>query len=111
MGRAAAWLKNAVEGTDVFPRDARFDEAETDGHVRVSWTIEDPRGERRRNAPIAVLIDAALVERWDKASEHEQERIFDRAVEILDARLAIYDPNGRVDVPATFQVDLDEGSF
>ncbi|MNU10135.1 hypothetical protein D3C72_2571130 [compost metagenome] len=57
------------------------------------------------------MIDASLIERWDNASEHEQERIFDRAVEILDARLATYDPNGRVDVPAAFQVDLDEGSF
>lgn len=106
MGRAAAWLENALEGTDVFPRDARFDESGTDGHVRVSCAIEDPRGERKRNALVVVLIDA-LVERWDKASEREQERIFDRAVELLDARLATYDPNGRVDVPAA----IHEGSF
>ncbi|GAB3085564.1 hypothetical protein [Cupriavidus yeoncheonensis] len=110
MGRAAEWLENALEGTDVFPRGAKFDESGAEGHVRVSWTIEE-RGERRRNAPIVVLIDAALVERWENASEHEQERIFNRAVEILDARLATYDPNGRVDVPDAFLIDLDEGSF
>lgn len=111
MGRAAEWLADAVDGTDVFPRDAEFDEPRNDGHVRVIWRIQTPRQEQRRNAPLVFLIDTALIERWDSASEREQNRIFDRAVEIIDARLAQYDQNGRVDVPAAFQVHLDEGSF
>ncbi|WP_123957900.1 hypothetical protein [Cupriavidus necator] len=110
MGRAAEWLEGAVEGTDVFPNDAEFDESGGDRHVRVTWTVRDSR-EQRRNAPLVIVIDPALIDRWDGASAREQNRIFDRAVEILDANLVNYDPNGRGDVPAAFQIYLEEGGF
>ena len=77
MGRAAEWLEGAVEGTDVFPNDAEFESGD-DRHVRVTWPVRDSR-EQRRNAPLVVVIDPGLIDRWDGASAREQNRIFDRA--------------------------------
>ena len=109
MSRAADWTESIL--IDDFPDDAQFIESGNANHVIVTWQIDDENGQKRRNAPFVIIVDQAIVDRWDASNECWQADIEKRVREIIAERRAAYDERGPVAVPQAFAVHLEEGAL
>lgn len=108
MTREADWLES--EAHDAFPDDAEFTAGNQSGHVIVRWTVA-VGGNPRRNAPLVVVLESAVIDRWGASNEGEQDRISRRVREIIRSRLRDYDATGPLDVPLAFPIYLEEGAL
>ncbi|WP_321799782.1 hypothetical protein [Burkholderia sp. BCC1988] len=109
MSRESEWLEFVLY--DDFPPGVEFQEGSRGNHVIVEWEIVGADDAPRRNAPLVIVIDTDAIDRYEAGDASEQARIERRVREIVERRIAQYDPEGPVAVPEAFVIQLDEGDL